>query len=167
MTQKDSGTADDTEKAGQSSSEDTPDGIQSLVSPSAKSTQKGSKKRCGGLWTEARYNSFIKGALRAASVRWPPRYQCMHEAFIERAINPATGRLAKLYRCKKCEGAFPAANMEVNHIIPVVPTSGFDSWDGVVERLFCEKDGLEALCKTCHKKVTKEENQQRKEIKNA
>ena len=80
-------------------------------------------------------------------------------------INPATGRSAKLYRCTCCKELFTAANMEINHIVPVVPVEGFDSWDGVVDRLFCEKDGLEALCKTCHKGVTKQENQQRKENK--
>lgn len=80
-------------------------------------------------------------------------------------INPATGRQAKLYRCCKCQELYTAANMEINHIVPVVPVEGFDSWDGVVERLFCEKDGLEALCKPCHKVVTKGENQQRKENK--
>lgn len=79
--------------------------------------------------------------------------------------NPATGRQAKLYRCKVCEGLFPQSSMEINHIVPVVPVDGFDSWDGVVERLFCEKDKLEALCKPCHKGITKEENQQRKENK--
>lgn len=134
---------------------------------SAKTERTIGKSRCGGLWTEARYKSFIKSALRTASVRWPPRYQCMNDAFIERATNPATGRLAKLYRCEKCQGSFPAANMEVNHIVPVVPVEGFDSWDGVIERLFCEKDGLEALCKPCHRAVTKEENKERKEVKNA
>ena len=123
------------------------------------------KPRCGGLWTEARYNSFIKSALRTASVRWPPRYQCLHDAFAYQGINPATGRQAKLYTCCKCDNLFPQANMEVNHIVPVVPVEGFDSWDGVIERLFCEKDKLEAVCKPCHKAITKEENQQRKEIK--
>lgn len=140
--------------------------IVSQASDTPKKTQRGSKTRCGGLWTEARYNSFIKSALRTASVRWPPRYQCLHDAFITKGINPATGRVAKMYRCQKCKGTFTAANMEVNHIEPVIPVSGFDSWDNVIERLFCERAGLEALCKPCHKSVTKFENQQRKDNKN-
>ena len=123
------------------------------------------RKYNNGDWTSSRYNSFIKSALRSASVRWPPRYTVLNEAFVERALNPATGRLAKLYRCSKCKGLFPQANIDVNHIEAVVPTTGFDSWDGVIERMFCEKDGLEALCKPCHKLVTKEENTTRKENK--
>lgn len=134
-------------------------------SPSAKKELTTGKPRCGGLWTEARYNSFIKSALRTASVRWPPRYQALHDAFITKGVNPATGRVAKLYSCPKCKGTFTAANMEVNHIVPVVPVDGFDNWDNVIERLFCEKDGLEAICKPCHKKITAFENQQRKENK--
>lgn len=124
------------------------------------------KPRCGGAWTQARYNSFIKSALRTASVRWPPRYQCLHDAFSHQGVNPATGRQAKLYKCCKCEGLFPQANIEINHIVPVVPVEGFDSWDNLIERLFCEKDKLEAVCKTCHKLITAGENKQRKDNKN-
>lgn len=147
------------------SSDDAGSGGTSQCSQPVKKEPKSTKTRCGGLWTEARYNSFIKSALRTASVRWPPRYQCLHDAFVMQGINPATGRQAKLYRCCKCQELYTAANMEINHIVPVVPVEGFDSWDGVVERLFCEKGGLEALCKPCHKIVTKGENQQRKENK--
>lgn len=135
------------------------------VGQSAVSKRSASANRCGGAWTQARYNSFVKSALRTASVRWPPRYQCLHDAFVTQGINPATGRKAKLYRCCKCKGLFTAANMEINHIVPVVPVEGFDSWDNLIERLFCEKDGLEAVCKPCHKLITAFENQQRKEIK--
>jgi 5-methylcytosine-specific restriction endonuclease McrA len=70
--------------------------------------------------------------------------------------------LAKFYTCNKCKEDFPAKNVEVNHIIPVVPVNGFDSWDGVISRLFCEEDGLEVVCKPCHKLITKEENLERK-----
>lgn len=118
-----------------------------------------------GQWTESRYNSFVKSALRSASVRWPPRYTALNDAFVEKTINPATGRLAKLYQCAHCRKLFPQSGMEVNHKNPVIPLEGFDSWDGVVARMFCEKEGLEVLCKTCHKSVTQEENRQRKEHK--
>lgn len=123
------------------------------------------KPYCGGTWTESKYKSFIKSGLRTMSVRWPPRYQALADAFDHQGINPSTGRLAKLYRCKSCNNLFPASGMEVNHIHPVVPVTGFDSWDGVIERLFCEKEGLEALCKTCHKAITLAENKERKENK--
>jgi cytochrome c553 len=119
------------------------------------------KTRNGGQWTEARFNSFIKGALRSASQRWPPKYEKLNEAFVGKQINKSTGRLAKHFKCASCHEDFPQKEIEVNHITPVVPVSGFDSWDGVVERLFCEKDGLEVVCKTCHRSITNKENKER------
>lgn len=66
------------------------------------------------------------------------------------------------YECAKCKGHFPAKQVEVNHKEPIVPVTGFDSWDGVISRMFCEKDKLEVLCKPCHKLITKEENDARR-----
>lgn len=120
------------------------------------------KTRNGGEWTEARYRSFIKSALRSGSQRWPPKYRVLSEACVGQQINPASGRVAKFYRCGSCQNAFVAKDVEVDHILPVVPVTGFDSYDGLIERTFCEKDGLMVLCKTCHKSKTKKENEERK-----
>lgn len=115
-----------------------------------------------GQWTEARMHSFIKGALRSASQRWPPKYETLNAACIGVQLNERTNRFAKHYLCAECGNAFPSKDVEVNHRIPVIPVTGFDSWDGVVARMYCEKEHLEVLCKPCHKKITKEENTQRK-----
>lgn len=115
-----------------------------------------------GLWTEARFHSFIKSALRSASIRWPPKYLTISEAYVGTKINEATGRMAKHFKCNQCKGEFPQKQVEVNHIIPVIPIEGFTTWDDVIKRMFCEKDGLEVLCKPCHKEITKQENEQRK-----
>ena len=123
--------------------------------------------RNDGTWTEARYNAFVKGGLRSASQRWPPRYSTLNEACVGQRINPRSGRLAKHYLCAACELAYPLKDVEVNHKTPVVPVEGFDSWDGVIERLFCDSDKLEVLCKQCHKNVSKLENTIRKEKKDA
>lgn len=121
------------------------------------------KPRNNGEWTEARYRGFIKSALRSASQRWPPRYRALDAAYVGRYTNAATGRLAKHYKCNSCQENFPQKEVEVNHVIPVVPVSGFDSWDGVIQRLFCEQEHLEVLCKPCHKTLTKLENEERKQ----
>lgn len=118
-----------------------------------------------GKWTKSRFNSFIKSALRTASVRWEPRYTTLNDAFVGKQINKSTGRLAKHFECSRCQGHFPQKEVEVNHKIPVVPVEGFDSWDAVIERMFCEKNELEVLCKPCHKIVTAEENVLRKKNK--
>lgn len=73
--------------------------------------------------------------------------------------------MAKHYQCNHCNGLFPAKDVEVNHLTPVIPVDGFDSWDEVINRMFCEKDGFEVLCKPCHKAVTQKENKERRECK--
>ena len=122
------------------------------------------KTRNNGEWTEARYNSFIKGGLRSASQRWPPKYKVLARARRGKQTNPASGRMAEFYECASCHNLFVAKDVEVNHIIPVVPVTGFKSWDDTIERLFCEAEELEVLCKTCHKEVSKQENEQRKKF---
>ena len=126
-----------------------------------KSTES-SKPHNGGTWTAARFTSFIKSALRSASQRWPPKYQALNEAYVGQKINQKTGRIAKHFRCNLCHHDFPQKDVEVNHIDAVVPVTGFDSWDGVINRMFCEREGLEVLCKPCHKGITKLENERRK-----
>lgn len=73
--------------------------------------------------------------------------------------------MAMHYKCNHCNLDFPGKEVQVNHIVPVVPVEGFTSWDVVIERMFCEKDGLEVLCKPCHKLATAVENAERKRIK--
>lgn len=120
------------------------------------------KTRNSGEWSEARFHSFVKSALRSASQRWPPKYKVLSKAYVGQRINPKSGRMAKHYLCKACEEAFPAKEIQVNHIVPVVPVTGFDTWDGVVERMFCEESGLEVLCKNCHSTITDKENKIRR-----
>ena len=115
-----------------------------------------------GQWTQARFDSFIKSALRNASVRWPPRYTVLSEACVGTKVNVKSGRMAKHYKCNRCQDEFPAKDVQVNHIIPVVPIEGFTSWDDTIKRMFCEKDKLEVLCIPCHRLVTDEENKSRR-----
>ncbi len=116
----------------------------------------------GGSWTQARFNSFITSALRAASRRWPPKYETLNDSCVGAYTNVKTGRLAKHYKCAACKDAFPAKDVQVDHINPIIdPSTGFISWDLKIEALFCEKDGLQTLCSTCHKEKTTEERKQR------
>lgn len=114
------------------------------------------KPHNGGQWTTARFNAFIKGALRAAARRWPPKHEVKKAAWVRRGW----------YRCAGYE--VPAHevpltvdrenNVFVDHIEPVVdPVQGFKGWDLVIERMFVEKEGLQILCKECHLKKTMNE----------
>jgi len=55
--------------------------------------------------------------------------------------------------------------MRADHITPIVPVTGFDTWDSTIDRLFCEAEGLQALCVDCHAVKTKAENEERRENK--
>ena len=124
--------------------------------------------RNGGQWTEARFNSFVKSALRSASRKWPPKYKCLQDAFIGSQINLKSGRMAKHYQCAKCLGAFPSKDVQVDHIHSIIdPTEGFTSWDSVVDKMFCESDNLQCLCIPCHKIKTQEEKALAKQRKDS
>lgn len=122
------------------------------------------KKMCEAYpeWTQSRFESFVKSVLRAGSRKWPPKYEVLNEAKCGKKINEASGRLAEHYLCAGCDNSFPAKSVVVDHIEPVVPVSGFLSWDGVIHRLFCSKENLQVLCTKCHKIKTKQENEERK-----
>jgi hypothetical protein len=127
-----------------------------------------SRKYNGGEWTVARYNSFVTSALRAASRRWPPKYQCLNDACVGPQINLKTGRMAKHYTCNECRCAYPAKDVQVDHVSAIIdPAVGFTSWDEKIDRLFCEKENLQVLCKPCHELKSNAEKQIAKERKNA
>ena len=117
------------------------------------------RPRNGGLWTEARFVSFVKSALRGA--RWPQKYECIKQAFVGMGINPRTGRACKLHKCPDCGGLFPQNGMQADHITAVIGPEGFQTWDLFISRLFCEADGFRALCKACHKTITAAERGER------
>ena len=113
-----------------------------------------------GQWTQARFNSFIKSALRKASTRWPPGYGALNDAFVGSAINPESGRMCKHYKCAVCGESFPAKRVAKDHIVPVIdPKTGFTTWDEVIKRMFCEKEGYQVLCDICHDQKTQEERE--------
>ena len=124
----------------------------------------------GGKWTTARFNSFIKSALRGASMRWPPRNEVRKAARTERGK----------YRCagwRRKSHIVPASlppegknkrrinNVSIDHLHPVVEPGKEFSWDAVIKNLFCEADQLQVLCHECHKSKTQEERERRKHEK--
>lgn len=118
-------------------------------------------------WTKSRKHSFIVSVLRSGTRRYPPKYECLADAYVGQLINKKTGRLCKHYRCAMCGEVFPSSEVNVNHIEPVVSIeNGFTTWDDFIERLFCVKELLNVLCKPCHDVLTKEENEQRRAYKN-
>jgi hypothetical protein len=123
------------------------------------------RTRAGGIWTEARYNSFIKSALRAASMRWPPKNQVKKDARIERGVYRCVGYNRESHSVPATLPPLPGKkrrldNALVDHIVPVVDPAGRDNtWDAIIRRMFCEPGGLQLLCKECHDKKTAEERE--------
>jgi len=114
-------------------------------------------------WTEGRIRGFITSFIRRGFSRWPPRYECLKDARIGKKINPKSGRLAEHFSCASCNGEFLSKEMEVDHIEPVVCTKeGFVDWNTYISRLLVEKHKMQALCKKCHTKKSKQENAERR-----
>lgn len=117
----------------------------------------GPKTRCGGMWTEAKFNSFIRNQLRGATRKWQPIQQAKKDAQVSRGV----------YKCAGCGENVPVTvkngrkrvqNIFVDHIDPIVdPDVGFVSFDVFIDRMFCEKDNLQVLCGECHDKKSLEE----------
>lgn len=120
-------------------------------------------ERNDGEWTEARFKSFVTSTIRAGSRRWPPKYKALNEAKTDKKINKKSGRLAQHFQCSACLEEFTSKDVQVDHITPVVdPKKGFISWDVYIERMFCEKENFQILCKPCHSIKTKKEKSARK-----
>lgn len=133
----------------------------------------------GGLWTKARYTSFVRSVLRGSFRRWPPKSAAIKSAFVDKRVNPKSGRLASHYLCAKCGGKFPASNIQVDHIKPIHTTDGYVQgrassngissslsgdvidWNVYIDALFCEVKNLQVLCKPCHKIKTLKETKKR------
>jgi hypothetical protein len=122
----------------------------------------GPKVRCSGMWTEAYFMSFIKNQLRSASRKWKPIHDCKKLARVSHGH----------YLCSCCKEEVPTTiineetrkrikNVIVDHIEPIVPVTGWVSWDHCVNRMFCELSNLQVLCLKCHKIKCAEEAAER------
>lgn len=120
----------------------------------------------GGQWTQARFNSFVKSALRKASMKWPPIHRVRKKAWVKRGYykcvgysrNSHTVSVTLLLRGTKQR----AANVFVDHICPVVDgLNSSNTWGSIVERMFVEEEGLQVLCKKCHDAKTADERKKR------
>jgi 5-methylcytosine-specific restriction endonuclease McrA len=95
---------------------------------------------------------FIINTLRRASYRWPPRNEALKLAKVDR----------NQYKCAHCTQIFGRKDVQIDHKIPVVSLQGFTSWDDYVSKMFCDLDGFQILCTSCHDSKTLVENQERK-----
>lgn len=100
--------------------------------------------------------TFIKGLLRRGSFHWRARNEALVAARVERGK----------YLCADCKELFGPKEVALDHIVPVVdPKVGFTTWDDYINRLFCETDGFQILCHSCHDAKTQIEDVMREHFK--
>ena len=132
------------------------------------------KTRNGGEWTESRYESFIKNALRAAHRKWGPACRAKRKASTRRGFYrcascgdevPAT--IAAVYKSGKKQGqAYRKKNALMDHRSPVVdPQTGFVDWNTYIERMYREEEDYDCLCDECHSQKSAEERVVRTEVR--
>lgn len=125
-------------------------------------TQRVKRTRAGGTWTEARYFSFIRSALRNASSRYPVKFAVKQKA--RRKKKKGTGGRHRFeYQCAKCKKWYLDKQVSVDHINPAGSLKTYEDLPQFVETLFCEEDNLQILCHPCHTTKTASERKARKE----
>ena len=113
-----------------------------------------SKERAGGRWSEARYFSFIRSALRKASMRYPVKTDCLIASRRKRTEASGEGKHTYEHQCNECSGWFQGKDVAVDHIVGAGSLKTFEDLAGFASRLFCEIDNLQVLCKSCHQVKT-------------
>lgn len=111
-------------------------------------------------WTEARYWTFIRSALRKAWSKYPAKFDVLKS---RRRVKPegVKGNHRFEYQCVSCGKWFQQRDVAVDHIIPAGALTSYEDISGFCKRLFTSTDGLQILCdngnNSCHKKKTREE----------
>ena len=114
------------------------------------------KTRNAGTMTEGQFFNWLRQKLRRASITWKPINECRKKSKVSYTGNNKRRKVS--YICNMCKGEFDAKSVSVDHIIPIGSLQSFSDLPGFVERLFCEEDSLQVLCKSCHDEKSKLDN---------
>jgi len=107
---------------------------------------------------EVKRNAWLKWNLRKVSIRWPARSQVLKAAkstVQEGFFKNGNPKMRAKYLCSGCKSKFGSKEVQVDHIDPVGECA---DWNVYIDRLFCAKENLQILCKTCHKEKTRNES---------
>jgi hypothetical protein len=74
-------------------------------------------------------------------------------------------RLKWEFFCSGCGDWFPAKEVQVEHRDATGPLNSWETFRGFAEKLFVEADGLTLHCESCHAEKTKQERDERKQVK--
>lgn len=121
--------------------------------------RRGEKCRAGGKWTEAKYWQYIRGLLRQGFLYYPAKAEA------KKLAGRRNGRCME-YQCAHCDDWFGTKEVHIDHILPCGSLKGYDDLAGFVERMYCEVDNLQVLCKQCHAVKTRRDNKRTRRIRN-
>jgi hypothetical protein len=98
-------------------------------------------------WTKARYFSFIRSALRSATMKYPAKQKYL-ESMCRKA--PVGSRAKKLVNCEECDLVMAKSHAHVDHIIPCGALKNFSDIERFASTLFCGVGNFAVLCKMCN-----------------
>jgi len=98
-------------------------------------------------WTKARYFSFIRSALRSATMKYPAKQNYL-ESKCRKA--PAGSRAKKVVNCEECNLEMAKSHAHVDHVTPCGSLKDFSDVERFVKTLFCGVGNFEVLCKPCN-----------------
>ena len=113
-------------------------------------------------WTQAKFWSFVRSALRSAWSRYPPKYNVLANA--KRNYKGPNKQQKYEFQCAECKEWFKAKEVSVDHITPAGTLRTYEDLPSLVEKLFVSEAELQVLCtKGCHAKKTLAERRMNKE----
>jgi len=118
------------------------------------------RTRNAGTMTESAFWGGIRSALRQKSRWWKPSAEAKLDA--RRRYKGSNKRRKWEFNCAACGDWFPDKEVNVDHIVPAGTLKSSDDLKGFVDRLFCEKEGLQVMCSECHNKKTQNERKNKK-----
>lgn len=113
--------------------------------------------------------ALLKAAIRRVFSRSELRLSVLKSAITTRIKDENRTRVKTWYVCFQCYKPFAGYEMQIDHVIPIVrvnETLQELDFNILVDRIWCDKDNLQAICLTCHKQKSKLENTERRRIKN-
>lgn len=97
--------------------------------------------------------TFLRSGLRRLWMRWPARSEAIKMARI--AVEGKRHRFE--VPCAKCGKLHKIKDVQVDHKIQCGSLKDWEDIEPFTRNLFCAVEGLQCLCKECHKVKTKEE----------
>ena len=108
------------------------------------------------LWSEARYRTFVRSALRKAWTKWPPKFEALKRA--QRPSQSDNKKLKWEYQCAHCKEWHRGDFVSVDHIKPWGDPWSM-SFTDACRALLVSVEELQVLCETCHNIKTALERQ--------